>query len=101
MTEEACFPGLYSSWSPNSQKKNLPVFVNYKHTGDKYIYDIEKLFQYIIDNVFSGTFLYLFTFLHVSVQKPAMSLSYTTDGFWNFSIHEEKSIQPYFEGPCK
>lgn len=55
MTEEACFPGLYSSWfsSWQKKKKHLPVFVNYKHTGDKHIYDVEKLFQYIIDNVFS------------------------------------------------
>lgn len=55
MTEEACFPGLYSSWFSSWQKKikHLPVFVNYKHTGDKHIYDVEKLFQYIIDNVFS------------------------------------------------
>lgn len=44
---------LFMVFQLTKKKKHLPVFVNYKHTGDKHIYDVEKLFQYIIDNVFS------------------------------------------------
>lgn len=53
MTEEACFLDFTLHGFPIDKKTHLPVFVNYKHTGDKHICDIEKLFQYIIDNVFS------------------------------------------------
>lgn len=48
MTEE-----VFLDFTDKEKKTHLPVFVNYKHTGDKHIYDIEELFQYIIDNVFS------------------------------------------------